>query len=164
VIYTDSDHHRTSSMRTLSTNLFNIAGVMSSTWTVIKLSAATLLHAATFPRFGVSNSAPNGRLSRAMSRRARISLSIGDMVEGGRRDTTSEYRGGGVERCPSNDRTMLETRRGAGVCGTTDVILEGPENDGNSPIEEKWWSMLSSYIVSVTLPTGCRSRRKSIQG
>ena len=87
-------------MRTLSTNLFNIAGVISSTWTVIKLSAATLLHAATFPRFGVSNNAPNGCLSRVMSRRARFSLSIGDMVEGGRRDTTSEYRGGGVERCP----------------------------------------------------------------
>ena len=121
-------------MHTLSTNLFNIVGVMSSTWTVIKLSAATLLYAATFPRFGVSNSAPNGCFNRAMSRRARISLSMGDMVEGGRRDATSEYGGWGVERY---DCARLETRRIAGVGRNPDVVLEGPANDDDSTIKEK---------------------------
>jgi hypothetical protein len=85
-------------MRTPSVNLFNIAGVISSTWTVIKLSAATLLYAATLPRFGVSSSAPNGCLSRAMAWSARICLSIGDNDEGGRRDAASRGNVGSVHQ------------------------------------------------------------------
>ena len=44
-----ANRYSTSSVRTLSTSLLNIAGVISSTWTVIRLSAATLLYAATLP-------------------------------------------------------------------------------------------------------------------
>ena len=62
---TNSNGQSTSSTRTLSISLSNIAGVISSTRTVIKLSGATLLYAATPPELGVSNSAPNGCLSRA---------------------------------------------------------------------------------------------------
>ena len=76
------NHYSTSSVRTLSISLFNIVGVISSTWTVIKLSAATLLYAATLPRFGVSSSAPNGCLSRAITWSARICLSVCDSDDG----------------------------------------------------------------------------------
>ena len=46
------------------------------------------------------------------------------------------------------------------------MIWEGPVDDGKSPIEEDRSSSFSSGIVSTALPlpTGCRSRRKSIQG
>ena len=47
-----ANRYSTSSVHTLSINLFNIAGVISPTWTVIRLSAATLLYAATFPYLG----------------------------------------------------------------------------------------------------------------
>lgn len=62
-----ANRYSTSSMRTLSTRLFNIVGVISFTWTVIRLPAATLLNAATLLRFGVSSGAPNGCFSRAMT-------------------------------------------------------------------------------------------------
>jgi hypothetical protein len=71
-----ANRYSTSSMPTLSTSLFNIVGVISSTWTVIRLSAATLLYAATLLRCGVSSSAPNGCLSRAMTWSARICVSV----------------------------------------------------------------------------------------
>ena len=150
-------------MRTLSTSLFNIVGVISSTWTVIRLSAATLLYAATLPRLGVSSGAPNGCLSRAMTWSARICLSVRDNDEGGRRDAASR---GNVVVSPPNDRPRRSTSRAARVCAAADVdaVLEGARNNGNSLIEEDQSSVFSSGIVSATLPTGCWSRRKSIQG
>ena len=92
-------------MRTLSARLFVI-----STWTVIKLSAATFVNAATLPRFGVSRSAPNGCLSRAMTWSIRICLSVDDSDEGGRRDAASP--GNVVDRSP-NDRPRGSTSHDA---------------------------------------------------
>ena len=153
------NRYSTSSMSTLSTSLFNIVVVISSTWTVIRLSAATLLYA--LLRFDVSNRAPNGCLSRAMTWSARICLSVWDNNEGGRRDAASP--GNVVVRRPKG-RPRRVTSRAARVCGAADAIPEGPGNNVNSPIEEDRLSVLSSGIISATLPTGCWSRRKSIQG
>ncbi|KAI9572520.1 hypothetical protein HD554DRAFT_2065904 [Boletus coccyginus] len=80
-------------MHTVSTSLFNTVGVVSSTWTVIRLSAATLLYAATLPRSGVSSSAPNGCLSRASTRRARSCASACDADKGSRREVASRVAG-----------------------------------------------------------------------
>ena len=146
-------------MRALSISTFS--GVSSCTWTVIRHSEATLLYSATFCRVGVNNSAPNGCLSRATKRKARICLSNGDTVEGGRRDAASGKRV--ADRSPNGNPSRAASRA-ARVCLATDVILEGPGNDDKSTIREDRSSAFASSIVSVTLPTGCRSRRKSIQG
>ena len=158
-----ANSYSTSSVRTLSISLLNIVGVISSTWTVIKLSAATLLYAATLLRCGVSSSAPNGCFNRAMTRSARICLSVGDNDEGGRRDAAS---GGSLVIRPSNGCPRRVTSHAGSICGAANATLEGPGNKDNSPIEDRS-SVLSSGItgiVSATLPTGCRSRRKSTQG
>ena len=156
-----ADRYSTSNMHTLSTSLFSTVGVISSTWTVIRLSAATLLYAATLWRFGVSSSAPNGCLSRAITWSARVCLFVCDNDEGGLRDDASG--GNGVVR-PPKGRPMRETSHAARVCGAADAIPEGPGDDGNSTIEEDQSSVFSSSIVSTILPTGCWPRRKSIQG
>jgi len=155
-----ANYYNTSSVRTLSTSLFNIAGVISSSWTVIRLSVATLLHAATLLRCGVSSRAPNGCLSRVMVWSALISLSVCDTDEGGRRDAASPRD---VVVHP-NGCPRRATSHAARVCGAANAIPEEPGNNGNSPIEEDRSSVFSSGIVSATLPTGCWSRRKSIQG
>ena len=46
-------------------NLFNVAGMISSTWTVIRFSVAILLYSTTFHQVGASKSTLNGCLSRA---------------------------------------------------------------------------------------------------
>ena len=138
----------------------NIVGVISSTWTVIKLPPATLLYSSTFSRVGVSKSAPNGCLSRAMSFRARIRFAMGDTDDGGRSDAVSSVD---VLSHPPN-RPRRATSRAARVCRAVDVVLEGPGKEGNSPSTEDWSSIFFSGNNSGMLPTGCRSRRKSIQG
>ena len=125
--------YSTSSVRTLSTSLFSIVGVISSTWTVIRLSAANLLYAATLRRFGVSSSAPNGCLSRASTWSARICLSVCDIDEGGRRDAASAEN---VVVRPLNDCPRRETSLAASVCGGADALPEGSGRNDNSPIEE----------------------------
>ena len=155
--------YSTSSVRTLSTSLFSIAGVISSTWTVIRLSVAILLYAATLRRLGVSSSTPNGCLSQVITWSARICLPVCDIDEGGRRDDVSAENA--VAR-PLNDCPKQETSHTGCVCTAADAPLEGTERNDNSPIEEDRSSVFTSSIVFkfITLPTGCRSRRKSIQG
>jgi hypothetical protein len=149
-------------VRTLSTSLFSIVGEISSTWTVIKLSAATLLYAATLSRFGVSSSAPSGCLSRAMTRSARVCLSICDNDDGGRRDAASR---GNVTVSLPNGRPRRATSRAAHVYGAANAMPEGPGNRGNSPIEEDRSSVASGFVsATLALPMDCQSRRKSIQG
>ena len=128
-----ANRYSTSSVPTPSASLFSIVGVISSTWTVIRLFAATLLYAATLGRFGVSSSAPNGCLSRAMTWSARVCLSVCDIDDGGRREAAS--RGNVVVRS-LNDRRKRATSRAAPVCGAADAIPKGPGINGNPPIEE----------------------------
>ena len=140
-----ANRYSTSSVHTLSTSLFNILDVSSSTWTVIRLSAATLLYAALL--VGASNSAPNGCLRREMSWRACIRLSAGETGEGDRSDAVSRDRA-------RNGRPRRHVRG----CLTTGAVLEEPEDDGESRTEEDWSFVFSS--VSVIVPTGCLQSRK----
>ena len=148
-------HQSTSNIRTPCTSLSNIVGVRSSTCTVIKLSAATRLYSFTFRRVGVSSSAPNGRLSRAMNCRTRVCFSEGDRVEGGKRDAASAAD---VVACPPNGGSGRAANHAARVCGASDVVLDRFGNDGNSPSTEDW--SLSIGIVRVTLPTGSPVEQK----
>ncbi|KAF8555911.1 hypothetical protein OG21DRAFT_784065 [Imleria badia] len=149
----DENHQSTSSMCTLSTSLFNTVCMISSTLTVIKLSEATLLYAATCPRFRVSTTAPKGCLSRARIRRAHSCLSAGDTDEGGRREAASR-----MEKRALNGRPMRATSLATRVCGTADVILEGSSED-DIAIKEDRRVVLFRGIVSVVVPTGCRGER-----
>jgi len=146
----------TSKIRTLCISFSNIAGVISPTCTLIRLSAPTRLYSSIFRRVAVSNRAPNGCRSRALNSRTRICFSAGDRVDGGRSDATS-----GAERLPSPIRDMSRAVR---VRWGVDAILDKPGNDGNWPSTDNLSSVFSSAIVSCILPTGCLSRRKSIQG
>ena len=150
VSYTNSiDHYSISSMCTFLTSLFNIVGVISSTWTVIRLPAATLLYAAMFPGpWGASNSAPNGCLSWVMTCRAHVCVSVG-----GCRDATVWVE-------PLNDCPKWAMSHTACVCGVDNVTPKGQGNNGNLPIKEDWSSVFSLGIIFATLPTGCRLRRK----
>lgn len=148
----------TSNVRAFPTNASN--GASSCTCTVIILSEATRLYSGTFLRVGVNSSAPNGCLSRATNCSARVRLSICDTDEGGRRDPVSR---GGVAGRPLNDK-IRAANCDVRVRLIGDIIWEGPEDGDTSLIDEEWSSRLSSNAVSIPLPTGCRWRRKSIQG
>ncbi|KAI9566255.1 hypothetical protein HD554DRAFT_2118777 [Boletus coccyginus] len=124
--------------------MFNIVGVISFTWTSIKLFAATLLYAATF-------------LGRARVCRARVCDSVRDNDEEVWRD--AELRVG-----PLNGRPKRVMSRVARVCGAAGMIPEAARVNGDSIIEKDWSAVFSSSIVSATPPTGCWSSRKSIHG
>ena len=162
-------------MRTLDISLFSTAGVISSTWTVIRVSAATLLYAAILPVSGVSNSATNGWLSRATTWKACITLSSCDTDEGGWRDDSDE--GGrrddtdkGGWRDPASSRraaVRLPNRNAKRAVRFSEAVpgaFEGPANEGGSPNEEDGSSVFSSATVSIVLPTRCRSRRSQAMG
>ena len=87
-VKTGNNDQSTSSICTLSVSLSN-TGVITLTWTVIRLSNATLLYATTLPELGVSNSTPNGCLSQLRAWRASIHLSLCARVKGGWRDVAS---------------------------------------------------------------------------
>ena len=152
-------HHQSTS-NTLAFSINAFQGASSCTCTVIRLSEATRLYSATFWRVGVNSSAPNGCLSRATNCSARIRLSTCDIDEGRRRDVAS--RGGVADRLPNGSPRWAANcdARVRLVVG----ILEGPGHGGASLIDENWLSVLPSATVSISLPTGSRWSRKSIQG
>ena len=128
-------HQSTSSTCTRNTSFFSTVGVISSNLTVIRVSAATLLYAVTFPGFFASNSAPNGCFSRAIIWRARISLSSCDTDEGGGREPASLLQ---VALRPPNGGPKREASRPVPVLRAEEMIFEGPGSElgGNSPIHE----------------------------
>ena len=124
-----TESQSTSSVRAPSINLVNTIDVSSSTWTVIRLSEATLLYSSTFWRVGVNNNAPNGCFSRAMRRRAWARFSVGD---------ENETNGGG-SAWPANapnGRPSREMRRDVRVRLTAAMLEGSAGDDGQSGVQK----------------------------